>query len=474
MSGQHASWGSWRVIAAAAAVAAGALLAAPLAAGATTTWTLTTSPNPGTSANSLAAVACPSATECWAVGQQMATGSEDSQTLIEEWDGTSWSAVTSGNVNATGGALQPNQLDAVSCDSTTDCWAVGRYIVGTDRLPLGEHWDGSAWTASALPQFSGDPAGDYYLEGIACPDASDCWAVGYWQPSSGSMQVLIEQWGGSAWTILTGSSGGIEGYYNGIACVNASDCYAVGANDNGVSPPTMLVSSWDGHNWQGGIHPTNQGSGGDVLDAIACASASYCWAVGYYYTTSGGSAQDLFLNFDGTTWTSSAVSAANDNSPSENSNLLSAVSCTSDSSCWAAGSYVAGEVSATLVDAWDGTSWSLVANTPNGGTDENSELLGVACADSGDCAAVGDYGFEDPTLILMYVVAAAPTPTPTATVAPTATATAVPVPESGGGMPGAGSGPARAIGLAILGAGLAALLATAGAALVERRRQKER
>ena len=60
MSGQHPSWRTWRVVAAAAAVAAGALLAAPLAAGATTTWTLATSPNPGTSSDTLAAVACPS------------------------------------------------------------------------------------------------------------------------------------------------------------------------------------------------------------------------------------------------------------------------------------------------------------------------------------------------------------------------------------------------------------------------------
>ncbi|MGO8686520.1 MAG: hypothetical protein ACLQT7_04930 [Candidatus Dormibacteria bacterium] len=461
MSGQHALWRTWRVVVAAAAVAAGALLAAPLAAGATTTWTLAASPNPGTSSNTLAAVACPSATECWAVGQQTATGSEESQTLIEEWNGTAWSAVTSDNINATGGVLQFNSLDAVSCDSTTDCWAVGRYIVGIDALPLGEHWNGSSWTASALPQFSGDPAGSYVLDGIACPDAADCWAVGYWEPdgAAGSMQTLIEQWGGSTWTLDTGSSGGTVGYLNGISCVSASQCYAAGANYE-ANPQTMLVVGWDGSSWQGvtGL-PANEGSGDNILDGISCVTASYCWAVGYYYPGSGPT-QNLFLNLDGGTWTASVVSAANDDSPSANPNILSGVSCTSDSSCWAVGTVTVDDLSSTLVDAWDGTSWSLVANTPNGGTDQNSELVGVACADADDCAAVGDYGFEDPTLILMYVVAAAPPATP------------APVPTSGGGMPEPGGGSVP--GLAVFAAGLAALLAISGTALVGWRRQRQR
>ncbi len=209
------------MVAAAGAIVAGALVAAPLTAGATTSWTLATSPDPGTSADSLAAVACPSATECWAVGLQTATG-EASQTLIEEWNGTAWSAVTSANINATGGVLQNNQLNAISCDSTTDCWAVGRYIVGTYDLPLGEHWDGSTWTAEELAVFTGDPTpvGDYVLEGIACPDTADCWAVGNWNPDTGGTQVLIEQWGGGSWTTVTGVSGQIDGSYNGISCVS--------------------------------------------------------------------------------------------------------------------------------------------------------------------------------------------------------------------------------------------------------------
>jgi hypothetical protein len=38
----------------------------------------------------------------------------------------------------------------------------------------------------------------------------------------------------------------------------------------------------------------------------------------------------------------------------------------SASYCWAAGYYTVDDLDATLVDAWGGTSWSLVANTPNG------------------------------------------------------------------------------------------------------------
>jgi hypothetical protein len=72
------------------------------------------------------------------------------------------------------------------------------------------------------------------------------------------------------------------------------------------------------------------------------------------------------LNYDGMSWTSSAPSAADDNSPSENGNLVTGVTCVSAMSCWAVGYYTVDDLDATLVAAWGGTSWSLVANTPNG------------------------------------------------------------------------------------------------------------
>src|SRR5207302_4510573 len=43
------------------------------------------------------------------------------QNLIERWDGTSWTIVSSPNTSAT----DSNHLKAVTCVSASDCWAVG-------------------------------------------------------------------------------------------------------------------------------------------------------------------------------------------------------------------------------------------------------------------------------------------------------------------------------------------------------------
>jgi hypothetical protein len=58
---------------------------------------------------------------CTAVGE-LYNHSGSSRTLIESWNGTSWSAVPSPS-SASG-----SQLDAVSCVSATVCTSVGSYI----------------------------------------------------------------------------------------------------------------------------------------------------------------------------------------------------------------------------------------------------------------------------------------------------------------------------------------------------------
>ena len=65
-------------------------------------------------------VSCVTSTLCWAVGEyQSGTGTD--QTLVEEWDGTSWALVASPNT----GPTDANLLISVACASSIECWAVG-------------------------------------------------------------------------------------------------------------------------------------------------------------------------------------------------------------------------------------------------------------------------------------------------------------------------------------------------------------
>jgi hypothetical protein len=111
--------------------------------------------------NVLQAVTCVSASECWAVGESFA-GSSAYPTLIERWDGTSWAVVNSPSPD------KQNTLNAVTCVSALECWAVGYSSSGAPDTTLIEHWDGTAWAVVSSPNTS---ATLNVLRGVACVSA---------------------------------------------------------------------------------------------------------------------------------------------------------------------------------------------------------------------------------------------------------------------------------------------------------------
>src|SRR5437868_5653506 len=95
--------------------------ASNVSAGASGNWNIVSSPNsrPTPTDNFPADVACASASDCWTVGFYNNVSAY--QTLIQHWDGNSWTILNSPNTRAT----QHNLLRSVTCTSASDCWAVG-------------------------------------------------------------------------------------------------------------------------------------------------------------------------------------------------------------------------------------------------------------------------------------------------------------------------------------------------------------
>src|SRR5205085_9470439 len=60
-------------------------------------WNIVNSPNVGSGANALKRVAAVSATDVWAVGQYRDASTGSDHTLIEHWNGSQWSVVSSPN-----------------------------------------------------------------------------------------------------------------------------------------------------------------------------------------------------------------------------------------------------------------------------------------------------------------------------------------------------------------------------------------
>jgi hypothetical protein len=109
-------------------------------------------------------VSCPTMTECLAVGGDVPGD------VIEMWDGSAWTTLAhpSPGTNAL--------LYAVSCDQSADCVAVGSYDPHQrSSLTLVESWDGTTWSVTPSPEGNSSFSG---LGAVSCSDPNDCVGVG--------------------------------------------------------------------------------------------------------------------------------------------------------------------------------------------------------------------------------------------------------------------------------------------------------
>lgn len=357
-------------------------------------WSIVASPNgviDGKPAewDALVDVVCTGASNCWAVGYYGNSVDHGTfylplgRTFIQQWNGKSWQAVESPNIDH---AITPNFLYDITCTSGSDCWTVGNYTYAYDKFdvplyqPVIEHWNGNQWTLVPSPRNTGD--NDASLTGISCLSSSDCWAVGY----SGNTAVT-EHWDGASWTIVDSPSIG-AGYntLDRVTCLSSSDCWAVGwYYDVPSGFEKTLVSHWDGNSWSIVTSPDVANSRHNGLFAIHCSSGSDCWAAGRY-VTNGNVAQTLIEHWNGTSWSI----VASPNTGPTNANLLFGVTCSLANDCWSVGRHVAGGVSQTLVEHWDGGSWQIVAS-PNTSPLQLNRLRDVRCESGSRCWAVGYY-----------------------------------------------------------------------------------
>jgi hypothetical protein len=216
-------------------------------------------------------VACPTASECWGVGQDYTT----EQIVMGHEVGDAWTLI-----RGAGGAAQSEQLNAIGCAGPEDCWAVGDIepIGGAVFQPLIEHYSGSGWSVVPSP----DPGSGGDLTAVTCPTATDCWAVGTTggeeEASASWTSPLIEHYQGDGWTLA--STPGIgSGGLTGVACSNSDGCWAVGHSGSG-SGAQPLIEHGLGDSWSVVGSPSLSGPNGAVLLSVACRAPSACWAVG--------------------------------------------------------------------------------------------------------------------------------------------------------------------------------------------------
>lgn len=143
------------------------------------TWGIVSSSGPGLAINRLNGVAAIAANNIWAVGEDTNSSAPSAEfnPLIVHWNGVKWSVVNS--------PLQGTSdlLNGIVAVSSSSIWAVGDYRSGIDPMgpyfTLIEHWNGTTWTVVNSPS-PGSIASDL-VAAARVPASSKVWAVGYIQ-----------------------------------------------------------------------------------------------------------------------------------------------------------------------------------------------------------------------------------------------------------------------------------------------------
>jgi hypothetical protein len=368
-------------------VLTGAASAAHASAG--TGWSIQPTPSPPPNGNGFfRAVSCPSATTCIAVGRSVNKAGKVFP-LVEAWDGTSWSVQPTPS-------LPPyvhGVLNGVSCPSATTCIAVGNSVDSAGQfLPLVEAWDGTSWSIQSTTTLP-PPDGYGILRGVSCTSASACTAVGSVAGIDfGSQRTLAERWDGTSWSVQStpNPTGATASGLDGVSCTSPTACTAIGGAVRKGGASVLMAEVWNGTSWSLQSLPGAPAGVFPQLNAISCSSATACTAVGYSYTSSPNGSNPVYRTlaerWDGTIW----VIQSTPNPTGSLYGILAGVSCPAPTNCTAVGSIQSSTPSAivTLAERWNGTSWSI-QSTPNPANPTMAVLNGVSCTSATACTAVG-------------------------------------------------------------------------------------
>ncbi|MEO8328298.1 MAG: T9SS type A sorting domain-containing protein, partial [Nitrospirota bacterium] len=240
-----------------------------------TSWTIIPSAN-RVGYNELRGVTAISENNVWAVGYSPSVHA----TLVEHWDGTSWVIVPSPPISFSFDYI----LEGVAAVSDNDIWAVGYMDRGSGtRSTLIEHWDGTSWTIVTSPN-----PGVYVstLSSVTALSANDVWTVGWYSSDGGATYLTMTiHWNGTTWSVIQSPNPSpIYNELKEVRAVSANNIWAVGLSSPGIfSEDETLIEHWDGIQWS--IVPSpNTGSFGSALYSAAVLPNGEAWAVGSSFT----------------------------------------------------------------------------------------------------------------------------------------------------------------------------------------------
>jgi hypothetical protein len=243
-----------------------------------TVWSVVPSPSPGALQNILFGVAAVTDTDVWAVGaDQDANGLW--HTLTEHWNGSVWSVV-----NAVDAGVSGNQFFAVKALATNNVYAVGQEAgAGFPNGALIEHWNGSAWSVVSSPS---DPSASALPLGVAAIPSS-LTVVGQQETDTAPYTTYVAAGAAGSQSILTTPNDGTgENDLFGADISADSSTWAVGWFID-PSTDTHAPLTLQGVNgvWSLVSNPSFPSGYDSGLSAISAVPGGGVWAVGVTATS---------------------------------------------------------------------------------------------------------------------------------------------------------------------------------------------
>jgi hypothetical protein len=293
---------------------------------------------------------------------------------------------------SSGADLYIDSLSRISCGSAKTCLAIGlhdNYASGAG-IPIAEAWNGKAWRSVAVPAPTGAMPGDTVLSAVSCKSATSCLVIGNYYTTDNYLPYALT-WNGTSLKRAAAPlvpTKGLGVTLDALSCATAKRCVAVGTSEQ------LAVETWNGAKWavRTAALPGETVSGlEDAPMAISCLSVTSCVFAGQTYPI-GNNFRTLLERWNGKVFTPMKTAASAD----VNGFSLNDVSCVSAKSCVAAGliaSSASGNwVGSTLV--WNGKSWTADKVAWPKGTVQ-AYLFGVSCTSPTNCVAVGAAGGAD-------------------------------------------------------------------------------
>jgi hypothetical protein len=305
--------------------------------------------------------------------------------LAQDWQpGRPWAGA--------GPVPAPATANTASLPVEVSCAAPGK--AGPACVMVGEHYRNSnfplqlagVWAGRWTILTAANPPGTTWssLEDVSCRTSKFCMMTGEAgttrQTSRGTVFIrhaTAYTWDGSTITRLTVPSpaGGHDAELAGVSCPTTTTCLAVGNYLRADGKSQAYSAHWSGGTWtvQNARNVARQQL--TLMEGVSCVSSTRCEAVGATVTPGTRSFAEAWVNG---AWQLQPGAGKADAT-------LIGVTCPAPGRCFAAGTLG----SHSMIEAWNGSGWSVQATPDTAAPRGGSALNHVSCVTASMCEAVG-------------------------------------------------------------------------------------